>query len=1624
MAKKTAVGRFQSKIVDKEVLRQLESILTGIEDPRAQGRVRNLLLRIEEPVLRELAGLITEMRGVQRQLAQFREGVIPISEAVTRREFYSWYKTFVREDIRPGSYLYRPIEELLETYNRYVERIGAGERLGPGTSLFELRRAAKSLTSELYKKRMEWPSWEQFFQKRAELTTALYEMAQRHSAVRGLFEYVGLRFSPLTAGDVPPGVPEWAVERALERGEFTGYFRFGGLRESWRRRFLSELFYYDYPSYQGFLRGLESYSPGAAQAWSGEPVDLVNIEGRLAYPRRMTYYRGKMEYGGMLPAEARDLWSETAASAEMGLPPLKLQSTQELRSLVREERRGYHLRQAVRELEDLEYFSREKALQRRSSLLDRLAARVALERGELPEAVVQEYIGRELIERKTGARWRIAGAEGQRVFLEQVFEDPSALRFKWPFATLSDFVENVLLKPAPLAEIVESTVDAGALTREARRSADRRVVDALLGLTEAGELRYTPARLKGVELEVLAPVARAFESMPVYRYLLSGSPYAEDIVQSLQERFVSFAQEWAARTGFTEVTEEARRRFVQDWLKAARGYLPELLAEQAAGLTGTPFGKLEYALKRIADALPDFDFASVEDLATLRAKVPASILSMPEWRVLEQLANLNFEELKDLARYISGAAQAPLSLHRPVYIKGEETAEHLLDRIVGGVSAEEAALARLSPEKQESLVGSVVRRYGEYVAEREKLAAAIEAGREVKTPRLADLIHEFEGTKFPERFSTVEAIQNIAYALQRDPSLGEVRTAEGYLVRPERIREDLGISEWRVVEGPEAGRVLYFGTRGGRTAVRAADLPSLFTWGGYDEAAQLLDLPFATRLSAPTSYFRGRAQGILESVERALALQEGQRVAVFDIEATTLPELAAGAKRPELFGLTELGAREYLVKEGRLVPTGRFFRTFIRPSRAVESFAQELVSRRAAGGVLSRFEQEFLENIERIGLERLKRGVVNQDRALRRLADFLLSADVVLGQNVTGFDLPLLERMGFPVAKPVIDVQALAAYAGAPSTRLEALVERYAPEAATAYKRAAHRVMGDIQATAEVFNRLARQISPFERMRIGDYLVLHTAPKEIQEAVGFRGTYRVLNYIREANALELLRLDTGRTAVLAAQTRADLEHMLYTYFYHLGRGEEAARMGREIDLRYAQDRAARMVRRSLTDLASARRYAETFRALEMYAEAARIPSVADISLLRPDIYERLPEEYREPILALERDARASALLKYRQAYRWFKEEFEPVHLPLIDELEAAVEAGTLSQERAGRLYAAYTARLARKFPYPTIERAADIFEQRIEVSLLPGKTAALRVGVRQWAEQSVRRAVRDYLKAAGIRLGTEEAAAAELGFIRGTMLPALQRAGISVAVSADADATRLVQEISAALAEREAPLLAYEDVLAPRTAPEFLQAAAEAREGIMGRIARLAGRETLTGAVEEALPAEPPGEALTERLKKLGYERAAAAERYSLWRQWGGESALEWIRGIMRGKTARTVIPAALSLSALYFGFQLMRNDPLDLGVATPHVQPFSYNRWGMQADMRLYNPPAPVAFDVRVAATDRQNVRHEDVVGQLSEGVRRATGVPMQFNLAIKDNTNNLSLDWWQRNIADAISQ
>ncbi|MBC7344504.1 MAG: hypothetical protein H5U03_03600, partial [Clostridia bacterium] len=355
----------------------------------------------------ELLRLLEEMREVQEKLLRFVEGASPLSEAELRSQFYKWYEEFVKEPIRPGSELWRPVEELVERYNWYVRQFGRGVELPLGAGMKELRRAAEELSHELYATKLSTREVGELFTRRAELTRQLYEMATSSTKVRRALKSIGL--IPVTWSTEE--LFARAAEGFLDEENFFAYFAFH-TRRGKTEALLARYFPYDFPRYPEFIRRLERAQPGLGEAWVQRyaPAERIAIRGyrygSLARfePRLALVRTGS---GGLeprwieAPREIRDIFQEMAPEVEVGVPPTAPTSPTSLKAVARQERAGFYVREALVELEERKYFSR--YFPRGASEFDRLRARLL--RAKEPEADIArvlDYVGRELVELRTG----------------------------------------------------------------------------------------------------------------------------------------------------------------------------------------------------------------------------------------------------------------------------------------------------------------------------------------------------------------------------------------------------------------------------------------------------------------------------------------------------------------------------------------------------------------------------------------------------------------------------------------------------------------------------------------------------------------------------------------------------------------------------------------------------------------------------------------------------------------------------------------------------------------------------------------------------------------------------------------------------------------------------------------------------------------------------------------------------------------------------------------------------------------------------------------------------------------------------------------------------------------------
>lgn len=1507
----------------------------------------------------ELISLLHELRSVQEELAKGVVTSAPLSQYEARKYLYNLYKNQIKNYYQLHKPL--PVNRLVEEYNRLVSRLGIGTPITGAATIETLQEHAKRTVEEAYRANIAFPSRQELFERRTELLDRLYSEAtakgQRGQAVqRVLADFFGLvPVEELSEVNLWEGGlfkffrPLPAQDRASVKGVLRRRLRPAPSILRWRNiqaYFPYDIFNYTSPDDSFAVRQLMRAAQEASINRTSVPLfekrtGIRVLDNGQVVPQDYWVPTGvppeNRIRGRWRPGQRRyyssvglNIWKYTQAPQETGLPGLKLNTSQVMKNLVESERRGFRVREAISELADREYFNRKFA--RRRGYFD-VARHKILESNrprQLSALEVRELLDRELVERRTGLRYRVTAVPDKAgsVTIVPILDSPLDIEVKHGFSTVGDFLEAF--------KASEETVNSEAMRQEAEHlsntvvnSANKAIQDIrseLLGIDKFGPKYATRIDKLGAFWQV----RKALSELPSFRGLLAGkwNVDPEEFVQQFQEEFIRFADEWITAKKVTRVTDEVSRAFLKDWMNSAGSIASRaLLAVRGIG-EGIGSDQIAEAYRLLARLVPaGMEIFSEADIETLRAQAQR-VLSPMERETLAPLLDLMVSELPELKRlYIAKTAQA--SLYDETFnLEGRGT-RYLIDRLSGVLWT---------------------------------------GGKE---PSLS--INKLLQEPFPKHIWNVEQLNTLG-ELARNEHLGISLMYKGAPVR--MVREISGITEWEVLSGPLKGKLLRFGSAASPISINPEDIPERFSWGGYQGT---IATRYLADLEAPTAYFRDR-EGIIRTLENTMTMREGQLVTVFDLETTTLPDLVKD--RPELFGITQVAAQEYRVKGGRLVPTSRGpLNVLVRPSQAMEVYVQGLLGR----SDLTPAERQYLENtVEKFGLEAWRGGVVTADDALWQLVDYASSSQVLMGQNVTGFDLPLIEnRYGFDLqqGRPVIDTQAIGAYLGSTArTDLPALVERYGTkEVRGLYAAGAHNALTDIQAAAGVFNsmqwRVRRRFPGQRRIATGDYLVRFMG--------GHRGVYRVLNYSDKEPFIEMLRVDTGQLATLAGSTFGDLENQLYSQFYYLGK-----RYKKEVDRYFNKDRASRMVRRGLASMTTAEYYMRNYEALEAYADLVGKP-LTEIGELRTQLYRKLPEEQAKILAAMS----VSELRNYQEAYQWFRQEYGGIHRQLVTQLNALVSEGKISERYAHNAYNQYINRLSELHPFGNVTRVPAAWEQRVVLpGLVAGEDAVLQVGRRQWSEASLRNVIRRYTEATR---GSGDAEA----FIKHGLVPALKEAGVAVP-----EGVTGVPELAEALSAHRVSELIYEDVLAPRTSERFISDARSLSAQLLRRSMAEAGGTVSPRWTEElkALPVAP---------------LAGDVPRYTMIGAWGLEGA---------AATARRLFKSAglpvLALGAAYLGFQMLRNDPLDLGENVSQYGP--YNQV-LPPDMRLNNPPAPIAVGgvrMKVRASHDRAISQEGLATMMQEAMNEVMPVPVNMSVNISDNTARLTTSWYQQRIADAV--
>ncbi len=1372
----------------------------------------------------------------------------------------------------------------------------------------------------------------------------------------------------------------------------------------------------------------------------------------------------------------RDIYLDYAPGAEVGAPPVKLKSSYATKRLATQLSEQY-TKQRLNLKPHLSPGTGRKAFF--SERLRRYLTGIEIGGVRVP---ADEYIGRKYLERGTGLEWEVTGVNRQgALVLRQKLADVSQLKLVPPEGfTVKNFVESFLgynvappvssAMPAPPAPFVSQDHEAVRVLR-----------NKLLGIIDTEnsiDLVYGASHQKGFRLNFMYPVKKFiqehgwwFEDAIDKRYDI------EELAQRLNVDLLEYAEEWIRQNKITKITnpKAMSERFITDWMAAVNKKMPAFKAQIRALLSGIEEDKVARAWGLLRDiAPPDFNIRSAADIIklkeTARRKLPPA-----EYKALGQILDYTATELTLLQAH--AAPGSVLSLDYPIGKEedstfaaiipheeaGFENVENLLDKpgltseaklqafinrsTEGRLSSKELGLfyenvlpelrKKYGPETAEALY-----KYGEYHYVKRRLAEATTTGSkgvEALQKRLAMLESDLAAPWSPIKINSPQALTYLLDESLDDVSRGNAWVPRGVLEQGWQVKtaDDVPVTLEQagagLVKGRVGDKVVYFGQRSPRLEVYPEDMFTRFYWQGYQGRAPL---PFLKHLDASTFSFQNNIQSVNQTLLNISNLKEGQIVSVLDLETTTLPGLEALQQRPGLFGVTEIAARKYRYTGGRLKPiTGGIFRRFVKPSPEQESYVVGLESRAAAGETLSQFEQDYLKNIRQVGgLSRLQKRGVQEETAYAALSRFLEDTDVIAGQNIVGFDIPqvLKHRMGQyagALEKPVIDLMHAAAYLHPrESGNLPYLVSQYGnKQLKTTYARGAHEAMVDVKATGKLLGsfipQTKKRLAADTSLYAGDYLVHHRGKAGDMP----RGVYKVLNYLPDEHTLEFLRTSTNEYYRLKGKSPAELEHLLYSQFMHAGSEYPA-----EIDALFTADRASRRVRAAMTDLRAAQLFTKRYDALEAYAAKAGV-NLPDIQELQTDVLRQLDEEHQKVLLPLQE--MPSLLRNQQAAYDWYSQEFKPIHRQFVEQL---AEQDT---DKAREIYKRYYERLAEKYPYQKLTRRAYPWEERLTLpNVVKGHDVSLQVGHMAMAEGSLRSA----LNKVGGQTYEER-----LAFLQSRLAPMLREQGIKIPELSGRYGEQ-VRAVASALADYHVPQITYEDVLTPRVDEEFNKYAAELQQKAIsflsqtpqpgaarpradippGFAEQAASRaEDAGAAIKEGLAAgaQEGGDQVAwgavnefrEALGREGIAPLANAERYNMWKSWGLEEAIKTTKGFMK----KAGLPL-LGLGAAYLGYQMFRNDDLELGQQTPQIVKAADGSWGLSPDLRMIQPPALLSpgVQVKVNATTKRQIDRESIAAQIKDVVQRHSPAALQVQMNIQDNTNKLTLPWWQQAIADAI--
>ena len=957
----------------------------------------------------------------------------------------------------------------------------------------------------------------------------------------------------------------------------------------------------------------------------------------------------------------------------------------------------------------------------------------------------------------------------------------------------------------------------------------------------------------------------------------------------------------------------------------------------------------------------------------------------------------------------------------------------------------------------------------------------------------------------PAKVKSAQELALIADTLMHNPGLGSISyTRHG-------IDEDMSIASIGngiVSLRDTNGKMIHLGPEfnmypNQANVLNSSDLTSLYNFRGTIDHAQRLQkevLPFLKNPNGPYNYIASMGdkaanpQSVLETMDIISKFKVGQKVVGLDIETT--------AGKGQLDRLTEIAAKEYeVIAGGRLRATKRSFTRFIKPEGQIIDFAN---GKMPAGVTLSDSEKLMmsgaLDNVG--GIDKLIEKGKNGQKVQDEFHKWLNPDAAILGHNVR-FDLNYLNNIGYHIDNQlIVDTQATAILLGKHSTALEQLVKSDGSAAIQALHAASkHEGMTDVKATVDIYNNLApeavKKYLTDPRLNVGDYLVhFHGKRAATISDENTRGLVKVMGYSHDANGhtMHLMRMDTGDVYQLREKSKADLENALATSYYNVSDRKLADLAA--INDSYVNDRAARTARKMTSDYDSAILYEKRMEALHTYSsiyDNTYADAEHGVQNLNVDNYQ--DQVVLDKLRLADSDAAGimegmnkSEFVGAKALDPWYVNEYSKAHMGLVHSLQeqvAAKEAGGVGLNKwgASKAYKAASDALAVKYPAKSAERAAEMWEQALQVTD-GDKNYNIEFGRRQWSEAAIHRYLSDKIKKGSV----DDVSGAKLRLMRSVVIPQLIKQGVDLETPSDSDMgygdsryapedaslinsenlearisslQRSAAEVNAAKLNNAALLrnsiqttsvaidnaqlgnrtIKYDDILAGRSGASaaFIADALNANNNTFVN-AVSATQEAAEAAGNSDKYLIKPTSGILEALQNAPLRAAAEnSGRYTVNSALGIDKVSDMVRNLMKRPWAKKVLPAALALPLSYLAFQMIRGDDLNMGKATPRsVAGTNLGEWMQTPDMRMLTgtammpgpqptiqfPTAPRRGHYKISMTEQnpQKQTSENVNSAVSQSLTNSMPIPVNIKTSVTDNTNGMDATWWSRNILDAI--